>query len=173
MESSGDEVVDLKAVSSTTKRPKKAKKHKKHKKSSKSSEKAGEKVKKSKSSKKKRHHDTPDHEEELTKHEKRSKEPKSGVGGDLTSSREVVVSLVSPLPTKRTRTSSSNNDSGTLVTNISNGGQSKLLTHNKSLKLGIPTDPTKLVEIITKSLDTTNVEPSLEIVSSESDDDDG
>lgn len=62
---------------------------------------------------------------------------------------------------------------GDIVTNQSNG-QSKLLTNKSSSKLGgIPTDPSKLVEIIAQSLE--HPEPSkatttTEILSSDSED---
>lgn len=59
----------------------------------------------------------------------------------------------------------SHNHQPHIVTTKSNG-QSKLLTHPKSSKLGggIPTDPSKLVEILTKAAP----EPTTEILSSDS-----
>lgn len=76
-------------------------------------------------------------------------------------------------PVKRDRKSSSGSEKNPqshnhqphIVTTKSNG-QSKLLTHPKSSKLGggIPTDPSKLVEILTKAAP----EPATEILSSDS-----
>lgn len=166
MESSDCETVHkVGTESETTKRAKKHKKHKKHKKSTKSDKMDKAKKKASKSKKKRRHSkdaETTNNEQPVSR-----KRLKSGSG-----------SLPPPVQWKTTTTIPKSAMSGApggggsiapvinTVTNKSNG-QSKLLTNAKSSKPGIPTDPSKLVEVITKSLHT-NAEPSLEIVSSES-----
>lgn len=81
-----------------------------------------------------------------------------------------VVSVPAPSKDRKTSHSSSHSNDHTTVTNKSNG-QSKVLTSSKSSsKLGgIPTDPSQLVEILTKSL--VNPNAAHEILSSDSEED--
>lgn len=180
MDSSADDESPGK-VQSVEKKAKKSKKHKKHKKSSKSAS-GTEKVKKSKSSKKKRRHSDETHSEAEDGHRshksKKAKE-QSDKKADPETSANVVVressnkrpsdAEVSQVLAKRDRKSSSDNT----VTNKSNG-QTKLLTNppKSSKPGGIPTDPSKLVEILTKSLDP-NASPdaATEVLSSDSEND--
>lgn len=81
-----------------------------------------------------------------------------------------VVSVPAPSKDRKTSHSSSHSNDHTTVTNKSNG-QSKVLTSSKSSsKLGgIPTDPSQLVEMLTKSL--VNPNAAHEILSSDSEED--
>lgn len=136
-----------------------------------------EKLKKSKSSKKKRRHSDEAHSdgEEGHHHHRPHKAAKKTRVELPTSARDVpetLANVVEPRAAavgKRVRQSSSGSNEPHIVTNKSNG-QSKLLTNPKSSKLGgIPTDPSKLVEILTKSLDPHAApEPATEILSSDS-----
>lgn len=178
-------VGSLEKVRSVEKKAKKSKKHKKHKKSSKSDPEKSEKTKRSKSSKKKRRHSDETHSEAEEGHRshkvKKTSESQSvkdapeslkNVGQTTKAAAVVAPAAVVEVDVvvKRDRKSSGGGSSTAHIVTTKSNGQSKLLTNPKSSKLGggIPTDPSKLVEILTKSLDTRAVpEPATEILSSD------
>lgn len=167
------------------------KKHKKHKKNKKSSKYDGESKDRSSSSKK--------HKKHRKRHksdDESNSAPETSVKHDnvqnAQTEREVIVKALpvarnieldvttkpaaSTLNTKFTQIMKSNGhvvDSKTLTTKNGNGASAKhssnTITTATAAVTKIPTDPSKLVELITQSLDSTV--PSMQIVSSESESD--
>ena len=128
--------------------------------------------KKSKSSKKKRRHSDETHSEAEDGHRAHKSRKTSTSAGDVVKEVPAPAKDVAPHPAPKSLSNvvppreqeqvkkgeeprkSSSSEGAHTVTTKSNG-QSKSLTNHKSSKLGgIPTDPSKLVEILTKSLET-------------------